>query len=96
VAPKGAVFVAAFSSLHGSVEIVLCKLDLEFLHWARSCFAALLIEEGGRLAENQLQADRGVDAATTTGYCQTLSQRGTKTCSDQLLFTGEVWSPTEV
>ena len=34
---------AAVGLLHASAEIALRKLDLDFLHWARSYFAALLI-----------------------------------------------------
>ena len=44
VAPKGAVFdYAAIGLLLAPAEITLGKLDLNFLHWARSCFAAWLI-----------------------------------------------------
>ena len=44
VASKEAVFdYAAVGLLLASCEITLGKLDLNFLHWARSCFAALLI-----------------------------------------------------
>ena len=34
---------AAVALLHASGKIALRKLDLDFLHWARSYFAALLI-----------------------------------------------------
>ena len=44
VASKEAVFIrAAFHSLDASSEIAFHELDLNFLHWAGSCFAALLI-----------------------------------------------------
>ena len=44
VASKEAVFMrAAFGSLDASGEVTLHKLDLNFLYWAGSCFAALFI-----------------------------------------------------
>ena len=55
VASKEAVFVkAAFGSLDTSGEITLRKLDLNFLYRAGSCFVALFIYEGKRLAKKQL------------------------------------------
>ena len=66
VASKETVFIkAAFGSLDASGEITLGKLDLNFLHWAGSCFAALL----KRLAKKQLQVDWSVDATSTACYC---------------------------
>ena len=56
VAPKGAVFdYAAIGLLLASGEITLEKLDLNFLHWARSCFAALLSKKAGDLPRNSFK-----------------------------------------
>ena len=65
VASKEAVFIkTAFGSLDASGEITLRKLDLNFLYWAGSCFSALFIYEGKRLAKKQLQVDWSVDATS--------------------------------
>ena len=68
VASKEAVFVkVAFGSLDASGEITLRKLDLNFLY--RSCFTALFIYEGKRLAKKQLQADWSADPTSAACYC---------------------------
>ena len=70
VASKQAVFVkAAFGSPDASGEITLRKLDLNFLYRAGSCFTALFIYEGKRLANKQLQADWSADPTSAACYC---------------------------
>ena len=70
VASKEAVFVkAAFGSLDASGEMTLRKLDLNFLYRAGSCFTALFIYEGKRLAKKQLQADWSADPTSAACYC---------------------------
>ena len=69
VASKEAVFIkVAFGSLDVS-KITLHKPDLNFLYQAGSCFAALFIYEGKRLAKKQLQADWSVNPTSATCYC---------------------------
>ena len=70
VASKEAVFVkVAFGSLDASGKITLHKLGLNFLYWAWSCFAALFIYKGKRLAKKQLQADWSVNPTSAACYC---------------------------
>ena len=70
VAFKEAVFIkAAFASLDASGKITLCKLDLNFLYWAGSCYVALFIYEGEQLAKKQLQVDWSINTTSTACYC---------------------------
>ena len=68
-ASKEAVFIkTTFGSLDASGEITLRKLDLNFLYRAGSCFAALFVYEGKRLAKKQLQVDWSVDVTSAACY----------------------------
>ena len=69
VAHKLLFHLVAFGSLDASGKITLHKLDLNFLYRAGSCFAALFIYKGKRLAKKQLQADWSVNPTSAACYC---------------------------